>query len=49
MLSKRIEGPIIRTGEDAKKVDTFVIYLLDGGEYKYLIDRIENQHVKALK
>lgn len=49
MLSKRIEGPIIRTGEDAKKVDTFVIYLLDGSEYKYLIDRIENQYVKALK
>ncbi|WP_045853525.1 hypothetical protein [Raoultella terrigena] len=49
MLNKRIEGPIIRTGEAAKKIDTYVIYLSDGEQYEYLLDRIDNNHVIALK
>ncbi|EBY6677915.1 hypothetical protein D5754_18455 [Salmonella enterica subsp. enterica serovar Saphra] len=48
MLELRTTSIIPRSGEKAKLVNMFVIYLYENGEPKYLIDRLEDDKITAL-
>lgn len=39
---------IPRSGEEAKKVDTFVIYMYENGEPKYMLVRLDDSKITAL-
>lgn len=48
ILELRTPSIIPRSGEKAKLVNTFVIYLYKNGVPKYLIDRLEDDKIIAL-
>ena len=48
MLKLRSTSLIPRSGEKAKLVNTFVIYLYEDGEPKYMIDRLDDGKITAL-
>lgn len=48
MLKLRSTSIIPRSGEKAKLVNTFVIYLYEDGEPKYLIDRLDGDKITVL-